>query len=225
MGALRQVALRGQDAGLERRHGLAEQVALELVATLVQQAEALRLGFDALGGDLDAEILTQRGDRHQDRLGAFAGIECQVRSGGTDQYWRISGRPIRDDAGTPAGFVGTVRDITAEKEAKNQIIRLAHRDTLTGLYNRASFTERLLAHGFVADEAETVMAGSVGHLTDEVEIPDGVSIKQALAPDDIARGVNDLFDRHGPMPIAADIGDDIRAELIAVAHRVAHRQA
>ena len=29
----------------------------------------------------------------------------------------------------------------------------------------------------------------------------------AIAPDDIARGVNDLFDRHGPMPIAADIGD------------------
>jgi indolepyruvate decarboxylase len=29
----------------------------------------------------------------------------------------------------------------------------------------------------------------------------------AIAPDDIARGINDLFDRHGPMPIAADIGD------------------
>jgi indolepyruvate decarboxylase len=28
-----------------------------------------------------------------------------------------------------------------------------------------------------------------------------------IAPDDIARGINDLFDRHGPMPIAADIGD------------------
>jgi indolepyruvate decarboxylase len=28
-----------------------------------------------------------------------------------------------------------------------------------------------------------------------------------IAPDDIARGVNDLFDRHGPMPIAADMGD------------------
>ena len=28
-----------------------------------------------------------------------------------------------------------------------------------------------------------------------------------IAPDDIARGVNDLFDRHGTMPIAADIGD------------------
>lgn len=28
-----------------------------------------------------------------------------------------------------------------------------------------------------------------------------------IAPDDIARGINDLFDRHGPMPIAADVGD------------------
>jgi indolepyruvate decarboxylase len=28
-----------------------------------------------------------------------------------------------------------------------------------------------------------------------------------IAPDDIARAVNDLFDRHGLMPIAADIGD------------------
>ncbi|MFO1049553.1 MAG: indolepyruvate/phenylpyruvate decarboxylase [Geminicoccaceae bacterium] len=28
-----------------------------------------------------------------------------------------------------------------------------------------------------------------------------------IAPDDLARGINDLFDRHGPMPIAADIGD------------------
>ena len=28
-----------------------------------------------------------------------------------------------------------------------------------------------------------------------------------ITPDDISRGVNDLFDRHGTMPIAADIGD------------------
>jgi diguanylate cyclase (GGDEF)-like protein/PAS domain S-box-containing protein len=74
---------------------------------------------------------------------AFSGIEFQVKSDGADQYWRISGRPIHDDAGASTGFVGTVRDITAEKEAKNQIIHLAHRDTLTGLFNRASFTERL----------------------------------------------------------------------------------
>jgi indolepyruvate decarboxylase len=30
---------------------------------------------------------------------------------------------------------------------------------------------------------------------------------EALTPTDIARGINDLFDRHGPMPIASDVGD------------------
>jgi indolepyruvate decarboxylase len=28
-----------------------------------------------------------------------------------------------------------------------------------------------------------------------------------IAPSDIARAINDLFDRHGPMPMTADIGD------------------
>lgn len=30
---------------------------------------------------------------------------------------------------------------------------------------------------------------------------------EAIAPDDIARGINDLFERQGPMPLAADVGD------------------
>lgn len=34
-----------------------------------------------------------------------------------------------------------------------------------------------------------------------------VSDGEPIRPGDIARGVNDLFDRHGPMPIASDIGD------------------
>ena len=66
-------------------------------------------------------------------------------------------------------------------------------------------TERLLAHGFGAEEIETVMAGSVEHLTDEVEIPDGVSIKQAIAPDDIARAAvlqREVFG-DGPTPAEA----------------------
>ena len=43
-----------------------------------------------------------------------------------------------------------------------------------------------------------------------------------IAPDDIARAVNDLFDRHGPMPIAADIGDCLFTAM-EIAHTDAHR--
>jgi indolepyruvate decarboxylase len=34
-----------------------------------------------------------------------------------------------------------------------------------------------------------------------------VADEAPIGPDDIARGINDLFDRHGVMPIASDIGD------------------
>jgi len=38
--------------------------------------------------------------------------------------------------------------------------------------------------------------------------PRGLASNAApIRPDDVAKGVNDLFDRHGPMPIASDIGD------------------
>jgi indolepyruvate decarboxylase len=38
--------------------------------------------------------------------------------------------------------------------------------------------------------------------------PRGLAADEApIGPDDVARGVNDLFDRHGTMPIASDIGD------------------
>ena len=40
------------------------------------------------------------------------------------------------------------------------------------------------------------------------QFPHGLpSTDQALMPSDIAAAINDLFARHGPMPIAADIGD------------------
>jgi len=34
-----------------------------------------------------------------------------------------------------------------------------------------------------------------------------VSDNRPITPSDIARGINDLFDRHGPMPMTADMGD------------------
>lgn len=71
----------------------------------------------------------------------FKAIELQVTVEGEERWWRISGKP---SVGNPRGrFIGTVCDVTSEKHAKSQIIQLAHRDTLTGLFNRASFTERL----------------------------------------------------------------------------------
>lgn len=75
----------------------------------------------------------------------FHGAEVAVSVAGEVRWWRVSGKPTSIDSHGAPGFVGTVSDVTAEKATESKIIQLAHRDTLTGLYNRASFTERLEA--------------------------------------------------------------------------------
>ena len=45
--------------------------------------------------------------------------------------------------GNYAGYIGTASDVTAEKNAERRINYLAHNDALTGLLNRAKFTEHL----------------------------------------------------------------------------------
>ena len=53
-----------------------------------------------------------------------------------DRWWSISGRPIIDDVGTYAGFVGSGSDLTERRRADAEITRLALFDSLTGLANR-----------------------------------------------------------------------------------------
>ncbi len=70
------------------------------------------------------------------------------------------------------------------------------------LYQDIPMAELIDALLDAAGPARTVPA-----TTPEV-FPHGLpATNQALAPSDIATAVNDLFARHGPMPIAADIGD------------------
>ena len=55
----------------------------------------------------------------------------------------ISGEPVFDAKGRFAGYRGIGREITQQKLAEDNINRLAHYDTLTNLYNRAAFFERV----------------------------------------------------------------------------------
>lgn len=58
--------------------------------------------------------------------------------------------PVFDDAGGQDGVICICRDITRRVRQEAELARLAHTDQLTGLPNRALFTDRLghmLAHG------------------------------------------------------------------------------
>ena len=53
-----------------------------------------------------------------------------------DRCWSISGKPVSDEAGGFAGFIGSGTDLTERRRADAEIARLALFDGLTGLANR-----------------------------------------------------------------------------------------
>ncbi len=56
---------------------------------------------------------------------------------------RLSVTAITDDAGDLTGFLGVGYDITLQKQAEAQLVRLAQSDSLTGLANRLRFDDWL----------------------------------------------------------------------------------
>lgn len=73
-----------------------------------------------------------------------ASIEYRLRTGDGALRW-VENRyiPVRDKEGLLVEVEGIVIDITERKAAEEQIALLARTDALTGLANRATFTERL----------------------------------------------------------------------------------
>ena len=68
-----------------------------------------------------------------------------VRAAGvqTDRWWSISGRPLLDEVGRFAGFIGSGSDLTERRRSEAEITRLAMFDGLTGLANRAHMRSSL----------------------------------------------------------------------------------
>jgi diguanylate cyclase (GGDEF)-like protein/PAS domain S-box-containing protein len=54
-----------------------------------------------------------------------------------------SGFAVRDGDGQPVGYLWLFEDVTRERQTANQILYLAERDALTGLFNRHRFQEEL----------------------------------------------------------------------------------
>jgi len=73
-----------------------------------------------------------------------ASFEFRLRTGDGSHRW-VENRyiPVRDKDGKLIEVEGIVIDITEHKAAEEKITQLARTDSLTGLANRATFTERL----------------------------------------------------------------------------------
>lgn len=66
-----------------------------------------------------------------------------VRHDGVSVPYLCNGVVLKNSNGEVVGFTGTGRDISEHKEAAERMHRMAHYDVLTGLPNRALFSDRM----------------------------------------------------------------------------------
>jgi diguanylate cyclase (GGDEF)-like protein/PAS domain S-box-containing protein len=111
-----------------------------------------------------------------------------VRGDGAVVRWvHERAQVVRDAAGKPLRLVGVVQDITARKEAEEQLLRLAHYDKLTQLPNRTLFHDRLLqslSHSRHGGRAAAVIFVDLDHfklINDTLGHPAGDQLLQQVA--------------------------------------------
>ncbi len=70
-------------------------------------------------------------------------LQVPVTVADETNWWSLTGTPTFDENGVFGGYHGVGSDITMQKKSDERISFLAHNDALTGLFNRANFTEIL----------------------------------------------------------------------------------
>ena len=160
---------------LERFRGLTElssdwywEMDAELRFTYVSEGirKVRGVGPDSLIGKRRWDVEHAAGDekmaRHRATLEAHLPFKDFVlaRSNADGRVTHVShtGKPIFDERGNFRGYRGVARDITERVRAEDDLARMAHYDTLTGLPNRALLQGRLKRAMARADRGETLLA-------------------------------------------------------------------
>ena len=73
----------------------------------------------------------------------FSSVEIPVTINGTLYWWSLTGKPIFDHKGRFTGYRGVGSNVTAERQARDRIVHMAHHDALTGLPNRVRLHQTL----------------------------------------------------------------------------------
>jgi len=79
-----------------------------------------------------------------EQAGRVSNFEAQIRRKDGSIIWiSENAREVRDDDGNLLFYEGTVEDVTARRSAQDQLLHDALHDRLTGLSNRALFSDRM----------------------------------------------------------------------------------
>lgn len=80
---------------------------------------------------------------HLSSRSAFLDLALRAAIRDDERWWSVSGRPIYDGFGNHLGFRGSGHDLTEKRRSEEQVSRLAHYDSLTGLSNRVQMAQTL----------------------------------------------------------------------------------
>jgi diguanylate cyclase (GGDEF)-like protein/PAS domain S-box-containing protein len=168
--------------------------------------------------------------QHVDGSSEYFEDEHRILRRDGEYRWVLSrGLAVRDGEGRATRLAGSLTDITERKTAEAQLLHTALHDSLTGLSNRALFTDRLdhaitrvkrrpdlrFAVLFLDLDRFKVLNDSMGHVTgDELLIAIGQRLRALLRPTDlIARLGGDEF-----AVLLEDLQDD--SEAVDIAERI-----
>ena len=85
---------------------------------------------------------------HLSARSAFSELAMRAATRDEERWWSVNGRPLYDTFGNFVGFRGSGNDLTEKRRSAENVSRLAHYDSLTGLANRlqmAQMLEKILA--------------------------------------------------------------------------------
>jgi diguanylate cyclase (GGDEF)-like protein/PAS domain S-box-containing protein len=160
-------------------------------------------------------------------------VQCDVET------WRDFEVSVSNQLSDPAvaGIIATYHDVTERKAFEVQLSKLAFRDTLSGLPNRASFMQRLEAAMYRANREERSLAvlfidldnfkvinDSLGHAAGDLVLAEVANrLLHCLRADDVAARLGGdeftiLLDDADSLEIASQVAERVRTALSAPIH-------
>ncbi len=119
------------NSSFERITGYSKEEVVGRTPAFLRSEKTPKLMFDRMWISLDAQ-------------GRWAGELISRKKSGEEFFKRLSVNKITDREGRMTGYIGIFQDVSKEKEATENLARLAFTDPLTSLPNREAFKNKLV---------------------------------------------------------------------------------